>query len=116
MATAFVREVAFSMLMRPMDADRLGAEMALPALGGEREVQPVGLGGRIEPLADQLPRRHHAPAGCENVVSVHGSLPALTDGQGASVLAAGKRTLDPRTGPLTLAFPTMHDGCGDGSL
>lgn len=39
----------------------------------------------------------------------------LSERDPRGALPAGKRTLDPRTGPLTLAFPTMHDSCGDGS-
>src|SRR5512134_3191980 len=41
------------------------------ALGGDLEVQLVGLRGGVEPLADQPPRRRHAKAQRQDVVGVH---------------------------------------------
>src|SRR5512134_1686316 len=47
-------------------------------LGGDLEMQLVGLGGGVEPLADQPPRRRHAEAQRQYVVGVHGLPPFLT--------------------------------------
>lgn len=47
-------------------------------LGGDLKVQLVGLGGGVEPLADQPPRWRHTEAQCQYVVGVQDLPPFLT--------------------------------------